>query len=333
VRRGYVCGMNALNSLLSFSVPAGRIAGIAIRIHILFILYVAFQIWELRSIGTLFGLALFAGVYICILLHEFGHALSARWCGGEADEILIWPLGGLAYCRPPFHPTPHLITTLGGPFVTLVLWGLLSGVASVLWPGSIDRLSPTREWVWFYFQSLAASNLALLLFNLVPAFPLDGGRALRDSLWHFMPVQKANRIAGAISIVACIVLIGWGVHSSNQWMIFIGIFAFFSGIHEMTSQEYVELWQVEGWSLRDRLGLWERASPGRPAPRRKRQAAAPLPYTPKIVPRPDVGDDRVAVAKIDAILDKIARSGLDSLDDWERRELERASSELKRQDQ
>ena len=78
--------MNGLNAFLSFSVPAGRIAGIAIRIHILFILYVVFRIWDLRNEGAGFQLALFGGMYVCILLHEFGHALSARWCGGEADS-------------------------------------------------------------------------------------------------------------------------------------------------------------------------------------------------------------------------------------------------------
>jgi Zn-dependent protease len=324
--------MNALNSFLSWSAPAGRIAGISIRIHILFILYVLFQVWELRDQGMVFNLLLFAGVYGSILLHEFGHALSARWCGGEADQILIWPLGGLAYCRPPFHPTPHLISTVCGPLVTLVLWVLLSGLASLIEP-DFTRLEHT-PWVWAYVGALAASNKALLLFNLLPAFPLDGGRALRDALWHFMPLQKSNRIAGALSILACIGLIAWGVYHSNQWAIFVGIFAFVSGIQEISSQEYVELWQIEPWSLRERLGLREREAfvPG--APRRTRHArpAARSRYEAKIVPRPDVSDDRVPVARVDAILEKIARSGMESLTAEEREQLKRASTELKRQD-
>ena len=328
--------MNGLNAFLSFSVPAGRIAGIAIRIHILFILYVVFRIWDLRNEGAGFQLALFGGMYVCILLHEFGHALSARWCGGEADEILIWPLGGLAYCRPPFHPTPHLITTLGGPFVTLLLWGLLSAVTGLLWSDSFHELAGARAWSWLYCRELAGINLYLLLFNLVPAFPLDGGRALRDILWHFIPVQKANRIAGAIAIVACIVLIAWGVSSSNQWMIFIGLFAFFGGVQEFTSLEYVELWQIEPWSLSSRLSQARGPSTGKTAQKQRRKTSGVrdpgLIYEPKIVPRPELRQDRNAVLNIDAILEKISRSGLDSLTADERKQLDRASTELKRQD-
>jgi Zn-dependent protease len=325
--------MNALNSFLSLSVPAGRIAGIAIRIHIIFLLYVGFRMWDLRSgeVGAGFWLAIFGGMYVCILLHEFGHALSARWCGGEADEILIWPLGGLAYCRPPFHPTPHLITTLGGPFVTLVLWGLLTVIAGWLQPETAVGLSESRWWSWQYVKELAAVNGFLLLFNLVPAFPMDGGRALRDTLWHFMPVQKANRIAGVIGIIASIGLISWGFSTDNQWMVFIGIYTIFSGLQEMRSQEYVELWQVESWSLRERLARAERRNRARPVPRR-REKPVREDYKPKMVPRLEVRDDRRPVEKVDAILEKISRSGMASLTPEERRELERASAELKRQD-
>jgi Zn-dependent protease len=326
--------MNALNAFMSLSVPAGRIAGISIRIHILFIIYVCFQVWDLRNQGTVFALALFAGVYVCILLHEFGHAFSARWCGGQADEILIWPLGGLAYCQPPLNPTPHLITTLGGPMVTLILWGILTVIAGALQPDSFHGVSESRVWAWDYFSALAHQNLVLLLFNLVPAFPLDGGRALRDTLWHWIPIQKANRIAGVVGIIACIGLISWGISHSNQWMVFIGIYAIFGSAQEMASQAYIELWQLEHWSLRDRLGMRERMASGHRMPRRKHRASSPnpLPYEPKIVPRPDISDDPVPVAKIDAILEKIARSGMESLTADERRQLERASKELKRQD-
>jgi len=325
--------MNALNSFMSLSVPAGRIAGIAIRIHIIFLLYVGFRMWELREAGAGFWLAIFAGMYVCILLHEFGHALSARWCGGEADEILIWPLGGLAYCRPPFHPTPHLITTLGGPMVTLVLWGLLTVAAGWLQPETAAGLSESRWWTWQYVKELAAVNGFLLLFNLVPAFPMDGGRALRDTLWHFVPVQKANRVAGVVGVIASIGLISWGFSTDNQWMVFIGIYTIFSGLQEMMSQEYVELWQMESWSLRERLARTERRQRPRPRPApRRREKPAREDYKPKMVPRLEVRDDRRPVEKVDAILEKISRSGMASLTPEERRELERASAELKRQD-
>ena len=323
--------MNALNSFMSLSVPAGRIAGISIRIHILFLIYLAVRLWELRDGGAGFGLAVFAGLYICILLHEFGHALCARWCGGEADEILIWPLGGLAYCRPPLHPTPHLITTLGGPFVTLVLWALLTAVAGMLQPERVAGLSEGRYWIWIYIAELAALNGYMLLFNLLPAFPLDGGRALRDTLWHWLPIQKANRIAAVVGIIACLGLISWGVSTGNQWMIFIGIYAIMGGAQEMASYEYVGYRDLEPWSLRERLRSRAVSHSVRGGEKR-RSSREMRAYKPKMVPRLAVRDDRRAVEKVDAILEKISRSGLDSLTAEERRELERASAELKRQD-
>jgi len=335
--------MNGLNSLMSFSVPAGRIKGISIRIHLLFFVYVVFKVVEynknaaLGGYGVVFGLGLLIGLYFCILLHEFGHSLSARWCGGEADEILIWPLGGLAYCRPPLNPTPHLITTLGGPFVTLVLWGLLTVVAWFIRPDAPGTYSAGRYWSYVYFDDLAQMNLFLLLFNCVPAFPMDGGRALRDTLWHYMPIQKANKIVSVVGIAASIVLISWGINSHDQMMVFVGIFTIFSAAQEFNSYQYVEAWQIEHWSLRDRLGLSERRS-GKIVkfPKQKKQKkgseTGTASYQSKLAPRLDVSPDRQPIQKIDAILEKISRSGMDSLDEWERRELERASKELKRQD-
>lgn len=332
--------MNGLNSFMSLSVPAGRIAGINIRIHILFLLYAAVEVFKATEQGFLFGLLIFLGLYVCILLHELGHSLSSRWCGGEADEILIWPLGGLAYCRPPLNPTPHLITTLGGPFVTLMIWALLTPLAWWLKPDFSSSVSSTQVWTWAYFDHLAKVNLFLLLFNLVPAFPLDGGRALRDTLWHFMPMQKANKIAGITGVIASVILISYGVQTQNQWMVFIGIYAIFGAVQELSAYQDIEPWQIVPWSLREQLGMPERSSQQQPRKikRSRLRGAAPvkdpkLVYEQKLVPRPEIQGDRAPVAKIDAILEKISRSGIDSLDEWERRELDRASKELKRLDQ
>ena len=325
--------MSGLNSFMSLSVPAGRIAGISIRIHLLFILYVLFQLLELKE-GLLFSMGILAGTYVCILLHEFGHALAARWCGGVADEILIWPLGGLAYCEPPHHPTPHLITTVGGPLVTLVLWGLLSGIAALLLPDPDHGISRSGIVTWFYFHKLAGINLTLLLFNLIPTFPMDGGRILRNTLWHFIPLQKANRVTFVVAVLACIVLVTTGVRTGDSMMIFVGIYAFFCAAQEISNPGYVELWQMEPWSFQSRTALarsW-RPERGKESRRNPGQPAKAVRYEPKIVPRPDISSERVAVAKIDAILEKISRSGFDSLEDWEKKELEKASKELKRQD-
>lgn len=325
--------MNGFHTFMSLGVPAGRMFGIRIRIHFLFFLYIIFEMIRWWDIGVVFAMSMLAGVYVCILLHEFGHALSARWCGGDADEILIWPLGGLAYCRPPFNPTPHLITTLGGPFVTLVIWAVLTPVGSLLAPAEPLLTSDFHWWSWQYIKALAAANGFLLLFNCVPAFPMDGGRAFRDTLWHFMPIQKANLIAGTVGIFASIALIWWGFRTQEQMFVFIGIYTIFASLQERVSQEYTELWEVEPWSLREKLASrGEHRRIVKMARARDKEEGKRPRYQAKMVPRLEVREDRRAVEKVDAILEKISRSGMESLTPEEKRELERASTELKRQD-
>src|ERR1041384_5745352 len=114
---------------LGAGVPLGSFRGIAVRLHFTFLI---FAFWRVQMYAdVVYGIAVIVGLYVCILLHEFGHAFAARWCDGECDLILLWPLGGLAFARPAFHPTAHLITTLAGPFVTLVLWlSLCRGVCT-----------------------------------------------------------------------------------------------------------------------------------------------------------------------------------------------------------
>src|SRR6266481_1265189 len=113
-----------------YGIPLGRYFGINVRLHFTFLLFAYYRVMQFGNFA--FGFAYVAGLYVCILLHEFGHALAARWCDGEANDILLWPLGGLAFVRPAFNPTAHLITTVAGPFVTLVLWIAFSALSRVL---------------------------------------------------------------------------------------------------------------------------------------------------------------------------------------------------------
>ena len=154
---------------LGHGIPLGRYFGINVRLHFTLLIYAYLRATSFPDLG--WGLAFVAGLYLCILLHEFGHALAARWCDGEANDILLWPLGGLAFVRPAFNPTAHLITTVAGPFVTLVLWLAFSALSRVL-----SGMSHVPWMVQVYVNSLSGLNLWLLLFNLIPAFPMDGGR-------------------------------------------------------------------------------------------------------------------------------------------------------------
>ncbi|MEI8063530.1 MAG: site-2 protease family protein, partial [Verrucomicrobiota bacterium] len=158
------------------------------------------------------GLLFVIGIYVCILLHEFGHALAARWCDGEANDILLWPLGGLAFVRPAWHPTAHLITTVAGPFVTLVLWISLGLTA---W--GLEHLAVVPVALVMLLETLSGFNLLILLFNLIPAFPMDGGRILRDTLWHFTSAETATRIAIWASRLIALLAVVFVFSPHNFW--------------------------------------------------------------------------------------------------------------------
>jgi Zn-dependent protease len=177
---------------LSSGIPLGRYFGINVRLHFTFLIYAWFHLRG--SSDLVLALAMLVALYVCILLHEFGHALAARWCDGEAEDILLWPLGGLAMCRPAWHPTAHLITAAAGPFVTLVLGAMFWGLALLLPDNTPTALQK-------FVVYLAWMNTVLLVFNLIPAFPMDGGRILRDTMWHFMRAETATRIAVWVSRV------------------------------------------------------------------------------------------------------------------------------------
>ncbi len=202
------------------------------------------------------ALCYIGALYVSILLHEFGHALAARWCDGEATQILLWPLGGLAFCRPAFHPTAHLLTSAAGPFVSLCLFGFFVGIESLPVDLSYYLGNTVKELIFM--------NGALLLFNLIPAFPMDGGRILRDSLWYFIGVRRATQWAVGLSkFLAGFVLILALLRGFSGSFHFFGfefsvgqlaILAFF--IFSQSSTEMLALrWEgpIHPFSIRERL--------------------------------------------------------------------------------
>jgi Zn-dependent protease len=228
-------------NFLTYGIPLGRYFGINVRLHFTFLVYAYYRVQEYHS--PVLGLLFVAGIYACILLHEFGHALAARWCDGEANDILLWPLGGLAFVRPAWHPTAHLITTVAGPFVTLVLWLALNVLARVATP------LPSVAW---YAAELSVFNRYILIFNLIPAFPMDGGRILRDGLWHWMSAEVATRIAVWVSRGIAIVAAAFAIYAGQYFFLLFPAFIFMQTMHE---QQIVamESHGASGFSIRERL--------------------------------------------------------------------------------
>jgi len=191
-------------------VPLGRWFKIEVILHFTFVLYVAYGL--MHGMHVLFMALLFATV----LLHEFGHALSCKALGGLAPRIILWPLGGIAFVQPPMNPTAWLITTVCGPLVNAILWPTCWAL-STYWldPYFAHTATPTPIMVTIdqVCDAMWTINKGLLLFNLIPAYPMDGGRILQEVLWYIVGYGRSLMIAGMIGVVAGggFVILGMGI--------------------------------------------------------------------------------------------------------------------------
>jgi Zn-dependent protease len=288
--------------------------------------------WAATWIGTLFGL---------VLLHEYGHCVACRWVGGTADQILMWPLGGLASCHPPRRWTADLVTTLGGPAVNAILWPVIGGVlwavlpAAVRWNAIIfNPLSPkgaafyvqladgTQPYWLFALWTLYLTNGALLLFNmLLCMYPMDSGRTVRDLLWPRLGYRKATMIMAVVGLCIAVPLVFYGLFG-GQWVL-TGV-AFFGA-----SVCWME-WKVQKYAPEEDpiLGGYNfdrgyRGMPGAEDDDRARERKVKADTKRR-------EQELEEQAELDRILAKIAHSGMGSLTTSEKRWLERATERRRR---
>jgi Zn-dependent protease len=372
---------------MSWALPLFRAFGIPVKVHIfffiitlgLFIRQVADKdnvvAWETVLLFTVF---LLFGI---ILLHELGHCYGGHRVGGEATEILIWPLGGLAYVDVPHHWKAHTITAAAGPAVNVILCvicavvllvnGLIPALNPVYNPyvsemrgfdgrvytsaygsnyykeGTPVRAEPTaevRETVGKPNQQQALDDAqldlaraptalvwvnrtfwlswVLLLINLLPAFPLDGGQIMQGLIWARSDYRRGTTIACYSGYVVGVLSLVAGIAANEALLLLLGLFMFYASsakLHALEAEEGVYGDFSQGYMSLDR---------DEPAPRPKRpnvlkrwlQARAARRLQREIEQR-QAEDDRM-----DALLDKIARYGKDALTDEEKRFMERVSA-------
>ncbi len=182
-----------------WSVRVGALAGIPIRIHLTFFLLLLWfgNVSRDQGQGFLGGVLFMLLLFGCVVLHELGHALAARRWGVATHEIVLYPFGGVARIDRMPSGRAELVIALAGPAVNLVLAGLLTTVI-VLWrsqaPESAQEIIGGAPIVW----QLLWANLTLFAFNLIPAFPMDGGRVLRAALSIFLGETRATNIAAGV---------------------------------------------------------------------------------------------------------------------------------------
>jgi Zn-dependent protease len=212
---------------MSWSFAIGRLTGIQIRVHVTLLLFLG---WVGLSDGlaggwreAVAGVTLLCMVFGCILLHELGHAWAARRFGIRTPDITLMPIGGLARLeRIPERPIEEVVVALAGPAVSAVL-ALVFGAMSHFHLASIEAPNPGWEGM---LSSLFTINTGLLLFNLLPAFPLDGGRVFRALLAMRLNYGLATRIAAGSGQVLAVLLGAAGFLTPAPMLVFIAAFLF-----------------------------------------------------------------------------------------------------------
>jgi len=326
------------DNFLNWSFPLYSAWGIRVRVHLLFVLVVIGELVRSYfgntsgSLGVAYMAIGLASLFGLVLLHEYGHCIACRRVRGEADQILLWPLGGLASCRPPHDWRSHLTTTIGGPAVNALLFPILGGIVLALtgnWhavlfnpfsPGlaipdvrlATSQLQPM--WLislwWLYFM-----NAALLGFNLLPMYPLDGGRIVQEILWSRVGFRSSMVIAAKSGLIGAVVLGVFAVVFGNTLLMGVALFAGLTCWMQGRQIQFELAGEVPGYDFERGYGgmpgAEEEVASGRAeAKRREREEAEQT--------------------ELDRILAKIAKTGMGNLSTKEKKFLTRATDQKRR---
>lgn len=219
---------------MGWSFSIGSIGAIRIRIHLTFLLLLVWlgaAFWHQGGAAAAAnGLAYILLLFLCVVLHEFGHILTARRFGAETVDVVLLPIGGVARMKSiPEKPGQELAVALAGPAVNLVIAG---GLIAILGAETIMQATTGKGTQIAIWPQLAVANLFLALFNLVPAFPMDGGRALRALLAYRLGRAEATALATRIGHVLAIGFGMLGFLVGNPLLILIATFVYFGASAE-----------------------------------------------------------------------------------------------------
>jgi stage IV sporulation protein FB len=240
-----------------WSVPFGRVLGIQLRVHVSFLLLVVLFAAAAPEPGLASGLASLGWLVVifgCVVAHELAHSLVARRRGAEVDEILLFPLGGVSRLRHlPDSPADELAIAIAGPLTSIGLGVAALGLALARGHAlTVDLL--TGDWLLRF----AWLNLLLGVFNLLPAFPLDGGRVLRALLERSRDVESATRVATRIGHALAAGLIVAGL-LLDLWLVLIGLFVYFGASAEEAAT--IVHARLRGQHVRDAMSAGSSSAP------------------------------------------------------------------------
>ncbi len=195
------------------------------------------------------SVAEYLALFLIVTMHEFGHSLACRQVGGQANKIVLWPLGGVAYVNPPPRPGATLWSIAAGPLVNVVLIPIIIGVGymcrSIGLYAAIPDLRPLLHAIFYI-------DVGLLLFNILPIYPLDGGQILRSLLWFVMGRARSLQVATILGLIGVVGFIGLAIWTQSLWYGFIAAFMLlncWSGLrHAQELLRFAKLPRREGFT-------------------------------------------------------------------------------------
>ncbi len=260
--------------MLGWSINLFRIRGIQLAVHASFFLLLAYAAWEGWRFGGTTGAAwrvsLVVLFFACVVLHELGHSFTAMRFGVKVPRILLLPIGGMAeFDRIPRKPSTELLITAAGPAVNFAIAGLLLGP---VWPLLRGEAAPESTFAQALVEDLFFANVVMGVFNLLPVFPMDGGRILRALLAKRMDYLSATRWAVIVGKVLAVILGLAAIFWLKHYLLgALFLFIFYAGDMEYRTllRREVERTHWEQWARQ--MAVAQAAEPATPPP------APPLP--------------------------------------------------------
>ena len=216
-----------MQSVRQGAIPLFRLAGVDVSLHWSWFLVAAYEIQSRKGdySSILWNVLEYLALFLIVLTHEFGHAMACRQVGGTANKILLWPFGGVAYVDPPQRPGATLWSIAAGPLVNVVLLPVLIGAVmaakSAGWPLTAPDL-------YAFLRAVLYIDGSLLVFNILPIYPLDGGQILRSLLWFMLGRARSLMVATIVGFVGIIGFLALAVWTRGLWLAAISVYLLMS---------------------------------------------------------------------------------------------------------
>jgi Zn-dependent protease len=200
-----------------------RFRGVEVSLHWTWFLVAAYSISSRgKAYSSLtWNIAEYLAIFLFVLLHEFGHVFACRSVGGKSDHILLWPLGGVAYVDPPQRAGAQLWSIVAGPLVNVGLLIVFKGAAILFRHYGWNESQPEA---FTFLKSLWWINFAMLCFNLLPIYPLDGGQIVRSLLWFILGKGRSLLVATCIGFPGALIVGALAIWAGLYWTAFIAFY-------------------------------------------------------------------------------------------------------------